>query len=163
VLLDKFMCDVMWTKNAQSLLVAQVGYDWRNLLIPRLREWVKQTGLMHDKIKSFNGARLEHLILDSYSLECYAYKLGDHILINFKHHASGEAFAVLEKCGLTGREIQVLSYLRFGYSNRQIATAINIREVTVKKHIGHIGYKLDAVGRTMILRRAEQRKRLLSE
>jgi hypothetical protein len=52
---------------------------------------------------------------------------------------------------------------RLGYTNQQIPDAISICEVMVKKHMGHIGYKLDAVVITMILRRAEQLKHFLSD
>ena len=163
MLLDRHLCDVMWTKDALDLLVAQVGTAWRDLLLPRLRKWIKQTRMMHDKRKGVDRTWPERLILDSFNLECCAYPLDGHILINFKRHPFEESFAVLEKCGLTAREIQVLAYLRLGYSNRLIASAMSICAETVKKHLGHIGGKLDAVGRTAIMRRAEQLKRLLSE
>ena len=162
MLLDRHLCDVMWTKDALGLLVAQVGTAWRDLLLPRLRKWIKQTRIMHEKRKGVDRTWPARLIIDSFNLECCAYPLDGHILINFKRHPFEESFAVLEKCGLTEREIQVLAYLRLGYSNRQIASAMSICSETVKKHLGHIGGKLDAFGRTAIMRRAEQLKRLLS-
>lgn len=162
LLLDRHLCDVMWTKDALSLIIARIGSDWRELLLPRLREWIKRTGWMLDERKDAGRPWPEHLILDSHSLACCAYPLDSHILITFKSHSS-EPFNVLGKCGLTTREIQVLGYLPLGYTNRQIASAMNIREVTVKKHMGHIGHKLNAVGRTAIMRQAEVLKSLLSE
>jgi DNA-binding CsgD family transcriptional regulator len=60
-------------------------------------------------------------------------------------------FSFLARYGLSKQQIAVLSYLPLGYTNRQIADAIGIKEVTVKKHLHHIGAKLHALGRTEIL------------
>jgi DNA-binding CsgD family transcriptional regulator len=152
----------MWTEDAISLLTTQVGPSWRHLLFPSIKEWIRQTGLLQNGRKSSSLPFPEHLVLDSYNLVCCAYQLNDYILINFKCHAP-EPLLVLKKCGLTNREIQVLAYLPLGYTNQQIASALNISEVTVKKHMEHIGRKLDARGRTMIMRKAEQLRLSLKE
>jgi DNA-binding CsgD family transcriptional regulator len=133
------------------------------VLLPRLREWIRQTNFLNVKSKIADGVWPERLVIDDYNLECCAHAMEGHILINFKCNALEESYAVLEQCGLSPREIQVLSYLRLGHTNRLIAEAMNLSESMVKKHIGHIGHKLEAPGRTSILRRAEQLRRSLSK
>ncbi len=162
VLLDRQLCDVMWTEDALDMMNSQVGPSWRHLLFPSIREWIIQIGLLKRRGKSHSQILPEHLVLDSYNLVCSAYALNDYILINFKRLET-EPFLTLKKFGLTTQEIRVLTSLRLGYSNRQIASKLGISEVTVKKHMEHIGRKLKVRGRTMILRQAELLKRSLSE
>ncbi len=70
-------------------------------------------------------------------------------------------FSVLSEIGLSPREIDVLEYLPLGLTNTQIALALEIREVTVKKHLQNVGRKLDAQGKTEILYQALRRKEQL--
>jgi DNA-binding NarL/FixJ family response regulator len=160
VLFDRHLCDVMWTRDALKMLKSNLGSSWRDIILPTLREWIRQTGLQQNGRKSASGPCPEHLVLDSFNLECCAYPLEGHILINFKRHES-DPFLILKKSGLTKREIEVISYLPLGYTNRQIATVLGISEVTVKKHIERIGPKLNAVGRTSIMCKAEVLRRSL--
>lgn len=67
-------------------------------------------------------------------------------------------FGPLEKIGLSRREIEVLNYLPLGLTNNQIASALGIQEVTIKKHLHNIGEKLAAKGKTEILYQALHRK-----
>jgi DNA-binding NarL/FixJ family response regulator len=48
-----------------------------------------------------------------------------------------------------------------GYSNKQIAMAMDIEEVTVKKHLKNTAQKLGAVGKTDTLYKTIQKKELL--
>ncbi len=48
---------------------------------------------------------------------------------------------------LTGRELEVLRLLGLGRSNRDIATALDIGEETVKTHVGHVFAKLEVENR----------------
>ncbi|MFD3504141.1 response regulator [Streptomyces sp. NPDC058676] len=50
--------------------------------------------------------------------------------------------------GLSGRELEVLSALARGQSNKQIARALRLSEATVKTHLLHIYAKLDVADRT---------------
>ncbi|UUU36888.1 response regulator transcription factor [Streptomyces sp. CA-210063] len=50
--------------------------------------------------------------------------------------------------GLSGRELEVLSALARGQSNKQIARALRLSEATVKTHLLHIDAKLDVADRT---------------
>ncbi|MDX3642008.1 response regulator transcription factor [Streptomyces sp. MB09-02B] len=50
--------------------------------------------------------------------------------------------------GLSGRELEVLSAVARGQSNKQIARALRLSEATVKTHLLHIYAKLDVRDRT---------------
>lgn len=58
---------------------------------------------------------------------------------------------------LTVREKDVLRAITTGKSNKEIGTALNISEATVKVHVTHILEKLSAGGRTDAIRLAVQR------
>jgi DNA-binding NarL/FixJ family response regulator len=58
---------------------------------------------------------------------------------------------------LTAREIEVLSVLADGNSNKMIADALNISEDTVKAHVKNILHKLEASDRTHAVTIALQR------
>jgi DNA-binding NarL/FixJ family response regulator len=49
---------------------------------------------------------------------------------------------------LTSRELEVLRMVVKGLSNKEIAAALNIAEVTVKLHVSHVLEKLNAKDRT---------------
>jgi LuxR family maltose regulon positive regulatory protein len=55
---------------------------------------------------------------------------------------------------LTGRELEILSLIAQGCSNRQIADKLVISVGTVKGHVNHILSKLDAPNRTGAVARA---------
>ena len=58
---------------------------------------------------------------------------------------------------LTAREIEVLELIVKGKSNKEIASALDIAEVTVKLHVGHILGKLQVNDRTQATTTALQR------
>lgn len=55
---------------------------------------------------------------------------------------------------LTKREIEILRLLASGYNNREIATAFDVAEGTVKNHVSNILTKLDARDRTRAVLKA---------
>jgi LuxR family transcriptional regulator, maltose regulon positive regulatory protein len=57
---------------------------------------------------------------------------------------------------LTRRELEVLTLIAEGYTNRQIADRLFIGVSTVKKHINHIYNKLDVQDRAQAADRAAQ-------
>ena len=57
---------------------------------------------------------------------------------------------------LSPRELEVLAYVAEGRSNREIATALFISDVTVKSHLTRILRKLDASSRTHAVARARE-------
>jgi DNA-binding NarL/FixJ family response regulator len=58
---------------------------------------------------------------------------------------------------LSGREIEVLRMVAQGLGNKEIASALNIAEVTVKLHVSHILEKLSVKDRTQAATVALQR------
>ena len=62
-----------------------------------------------------------------------------------------------EGAALTPRELDVLRLVAQGLGNKEIASALNIAEVTVKLHASHIFEKLDVKDRTEAATAAIQR------
>ncbi len=58
---------------------------------------------------------------------------------------------------LTARETEVLKLIARGKSNKEIGSTLNIAEVTVKQHVGHLLTKLNANDRTQATTTALQR------
>jgi two-component system NarL family response regulator len=58
---------------------------------------------------------------------------------------------------LTRRELQVLGEIVAGKSNKEIAQALEISEVTVKLHVGHLLEKLQVQDRTQAVTAALRR------
>jgi two-component system, NarL family, response regulator len=58
---------------------------------------------------------------------------------------------------LSGREIEVLQMVAKGLGNKEIASALNIAEVTVKLHVSHVLEKLSVKDRTQAATVALQR------
>jgi DNA-binding NarL/FixJ family response regulator len=61
---------------------------------------------------------------------------------------------------LTQREREVLQYLEKGWSNKEIARALELQEVTIKLHIRGICRKLGAKNRTQAALRAQEARLL---
>ncbi len=66
-----------------------------------------------------------------------------------------KSYRLPDGSALTKRQIQVLSYLHDGLSNKQIAAKMNITEPTVKLHIHGLFHKLGATNRTQIVLKAQ--------
>jgi two-component system, NarL family, nitrate/nitrite response regulator NarL len=62
-----------------------------------------------------------------------------------------------ERCALTRRERQILGLVDKGFSNKEIARALNISFATVKNHVHHILDKLHVHRRTQALARMRGR------
>ncbi len=84
------------------------------------------------------------------------------LVIKLSTHEPSEDFSILSSIGITQREIEELEYLPLGYSNQQIALAMDIKEITVKKHLRNAGRKLDASVRTELLYNAMVKKKSLT-
>jgi two-component system NarL family response regulator len=63
----------------------------------------------------------------------------------------------MTRAELTTRELEVLKLIAKGRSNKEIGSALNIAEVTVKLHVGHLLTKLNANDRTQAATTALQR------
>jgi two-component system NarL family response regulator len=58
---------------------------------------------------------------------------------------------------LTSRELEVLRMVAKGWGNKEIASALNIAEITVKLHVSHVLEKLNVKDRTEAATAAVQR------
>jgi DNA-binding NarL/FixJ family response regulator len=63
----------------------------------------------------------------------------------------------MTRAELTVRELEVLKQIAKGRSNKEIGSALDIAEVTVKLHVGHLLVKLNASDRTQAVTTALQR------
>jgi DNA-binding NarL/FixJ family response regulator len=63
----------------------------------------------------------------------------------------------MSRPGLTNDELEVLRRVVVGRSNKEIADALNVSEITVKRRVGHILQKLGASDRTQAATIAIQR------
>ena len=76
------------------------------------------------------------------------------VLINLEQIAPRQNFTlekVKERFHFTDREIEVIEHLLKGWTNKEIANAISISQLTVKEHIKHIMDKTRTSTRTGIL------------
>jgi DNA-binding NarL/FixJ family response regulator len=74
-----------------------------------------------------------------------------------KHEKNNHKHFQYPTSPLTGRELEVLTYIRKGLSNKQIAEQLFLAERTIKFHITSILLKLLAVNRTEAINNAIQR------
>lgn len=72
------------------------------------------------------------------------------------HPLRGDAQA--EPCDLTEREVEVLRLMAGGYSNKELAQVLGLREGTVKNHVSTILLKLGARDRTRAVLLALERR-----
>lgn len=73
-------------------------------------------------------------------------RIAAQLLRRASHQASRQAAYGVGQA-LTGREQQVLSLLKQGWSNKEIASALAIAEATVKNHVHHVLEKLQVTTR----------------
>jgi len=134
--------------------------------LPReIMDWI--TAVAADRpLKPNTSPRILTLQLPLGTLCCRAFIIKSArsqtvLLIKFKFQEATVSFAVLRNIGLTPKEISVLEYLPLGYTNQQIALAMGVKEVSVKKHIRNAAQKLGAANKTETLFRAMQEKSML--
>jgi ATP/maltotriose-dependent transcriptional regulator MalT len=61
---------------------------------------------------------------------------------------------VIERLGISARELEVLELLAAGRSNKEIARRLDVSPNTVKTHLANLYEKLEAERRTEAIRRA---------
>lgn len=64
--------------------------------------------------------------------------------------------AVVERLGITPRELEVLEWMARGLSNQEIADKLFVSLNTVKTHASNVFAKLDAQRRTQAIQRAKE-------
>jgi DNA-binding CsgD family transcriptional regulator len=75
------------------------------------------------------------------------------IIEPFAHQVEGLDAEVQERYHLTEREQMVVIYLMLGFTNKEIASRINLSEYTVKEHLKRIMHKTRTTTRTGLLAR----------
>jgi len=137
----------------------------RHAIPAPIRKWIKTVIAPEGYLQPNTGPWEMALSLPDMELVCKAYAIVTEmnqlaLLVRlFPHHRSME-FDPLAAEGLTPKEIEAISYLPLGYSNKQIAIAMGIKEVTAKKHLKNAALKLEAKGRTETLYQAIKKKEL---
>lgn len=146
------------------------GMAWGKKCLPMIPseiiDWIHHTVAPKGRLTPNTGPFSLKLCLPGGHLSCRAYIIKTQqeklaLLIKFRLHESSENFAILKQKGLTSREITALDYLPLGYSNKQIAIAMGIKEVSVKKHLKNAARKLGAANKTETLYRALIEKNIL--
>lgn len=138
----------------------------RRIIPEPIDQWIRLQIAPKSCLEPNSGPWVFKMQLPELNLYCKAYAILTELkqlalMVMMIPHDRPEDFSILGSEGHTQREIEALSYLPLGYSNKQIAMAMDIEEVTVKKHLKNTAQKLDAVGKTDTLYRAIQKKELL--
>ena len=79
------------------------------------------------------------------------------LLFEHLHAADNGSLEKASDDKLTPREVEIISYVRRGFANKQIGEALAIREDTVKKHLRNAYTKLGVHRRTEIITSAAER------
>ncbi len=127
-------------------------------------QWINTTIAPRGYIEPNTGPWFLRRNLPGKMILCQAYVILTpdkrlYLLIKIKSKNSTIDFSMLKQ--LTNREIEALEYLPIGYTNKQIAKIMGIKEVSVKKLFKNIALKLGAFGKTETLYRALLEKHLL--
>ncbi|WP_300672802.1 LuxR C-terminal-related transcriptional regulator [Desulfoluna sp.] len=141
---------------ASDLLYQLTPIHAKSHLPQRLWEWIEQTVAPTGKLTQYPGMWEHEFQTRNFSMQCKAHTIKSDtghllLLIRLIRHAAREEFSSLSHFGLTPREIEALEYLPLGYTNKQIAMAMDIQEVSVKKHLRNAGDKLGGASKTETL------------
>ncbi len=166
LLLDERLVPVDIPQKTERFINKHFPCSTQNCLPDSINHWIKTTIAPKGKLVPNTGPWVFKQRLPTMELYCKAYVVVTEfrqlaLLIQLIPHNEPIDFSVLTSSGLTRREIEALSYLPLGYSNTQIAMAMNIEVVTVKKHLKNTAQKLGAHGRTELLYQAIKTKNLL--
>ena len=138
----------------------------RGFIPEPIDRWIRRQIAPQGCLEPNSGPWVSNMSLPDLELYCKAHVVFTELkklalVVLMIPHNRTENFSILELKGLTKREIETLSYLPLGYLNKQIAMAMGVEEVTVKKHLKNAARKLDASGKTDTLYIALQQKELL--
>jgi NarL family two-component system response regulator LiaR len=111
-----------------AILFATFGI-WLGLRITRRRETIRETVVVKEVLVPVQAAALEPFAPDT---------------------------ARQQALGITARELEILTLVARGLSNREIATQVFVSENTVKTHCARVFDKLGAVRRTQAVLRGKE-------
>ena len=97
-------------------------------------------------------ASTPELLLKSIRSVCDGERLGDEILATWTRYDEWRQ----NKSELTSREVEIISEIKTGNSNKQIAHKLSISEETVKRHLSNIFEKLGVSSRLELALLASQ-------
>ena len=155
ILLDQRLRTVGFAEGTHAFLEEVMNKPLGLETLVNMYDWIKAT-VSTQWITQEGGPWSGIFPLGQECISCDAHVIEDDfrnplLMVEIDAPRKKDDFSFLAKFGLSKHQIAVLSYLPLGYTNRQIADAIGIKEVTVKKHLHRIGAKLHALGRTEIL------------
>jgi len=111
-----------------AILFATFGI-WLGLRITRRRETVRETVVVREVLVPAEAPALEPFVPN---------------------------MAQQQTLGITARELEILTLIAQGFSNREIATQLFVSENTVKTHCARAFDKLGAVRRTQAVQRGKE-------
>ena len=153
--------------NETKTFLSRYFSDTKEKTIPHIIEnWLKTEVAPKGYLEPGLGPWILDLHLPGLELHLKAHSISTGInqqvlVLMLYPHNQPEDFSILYQDGFTQREVETLSFLPLGYTNKQIAIAMDIEEVTVKKHLKSCAQRLGTIGKTDTLYQALQRKRLL--
>ena len=106
------------------------------------------------EVKRLAGATEQPILLRGFGLPDRAGLNNARLVITMEEVGRRQQFSTdqaKERFQLTNREQSVVEHLAKGWTNKEIANALNITEQTVKEHIKHIMRKTNSTTRTGIL------------
>ncbi|OPZ58706.1 MAG: Bacterial regulatory protein, luxR family [Deltaproteobacteria bacterium ADurb.Bin510] len=159
VLFDERWAIVDFPSRSLNLLRSLYQDENLNTLPAEISDWLKLLAMLKSA-PGHTGSYVKTLTKRRLELRFKNLRLPDGSsrgLLQLIDKRTVDDFTPLTACGLSQREIALLNYLPTGHTNAQIAAALGIREITVKKHLKSIGDKLGAAGKTEILYAAMDR------
>ena len=130
-----------------AILFATFGI-WLGLRITRSRETIRETVVVREVLvpaeppPERSGAESKDLLFGSGPLG--------------KHVPFAPNTARQQTLGITARELEILTLIARGFSNREIATQLFVSENTVKTHCSRAFDKLGAARRTQAVQRGKE-------
>ncbi len=106
------------------------------------------------EVKRLAGASEQPILLRGFGLPDRSGLNNSRLVITMEEVGRRQQFSTdqaKERFQLTNREQAVVEHLAKGWTNKEIANALNITEQTVKEHIKHIMRKTNSTTRTGIL------------
>ncbi len=167
-ILDRYLNLVIMPEKMRAQLREAFGTSEAQPLPGAVRRWLACEVAPQGTLVPGGGPWTLSAHLPEGRLDCSARlaPLGERepmLVLRVSQERTAEDFTQLSALGLTPREIEVLGCLPLGYTNNQIASLLDISEVTVKKHLRSIGDKLHAYGKTEIVYQALQQTRALRQ